>query len=299
MQTGKEMSTIKDDTESSEAYPRGSADMFIAGISRMLVVVVLLAGAALVAGDLPLHHFDLPCHTCHEAPDDNGVVTADVTGGCTHVGCHDYDPVINHAVDVVPVGVVPAGMKLDDQSRITCLTCHEDSAAAEDNDAEGRFLTSPSGMGFCGSCHVGTGETPREMAHWQFSTKAHLGDINPDSEAEKEIFVGEVDGESRNCLSCHDDVTVTVPSFNESSMQRANRWNKMTDHPIGMEYSRVAMSGTYRAKSYVYPLNQDIGIRLFEGKVGCGSCHSPYSNQKSNLVMENRKSELCKQCHDK
>ena len=296
------MGTIKDDNCSSEADPKGLGAAFVrAGISRMLVVVILSAGATVFAGQVPLHHFDLPCQSCHEAPDDSGKVTADITVGCTQAGCHEYDPVLNHAVDVTLTGAVPAGMELDDKSRVTCLTCHESSTFIPDpNTTDTRFLDSPAGSGFCGSCHAGLGSTPRERSHWQFSKSAHLGDINPKSKSEKDLFgSSEIDAESRNCLSCHDDVTVTVPSTNESAMERADRWSKMADHPIGMDYSKVVMGGKYRSKFYNYPLSQDNGIRLFDGSMGCGSCHSLYSQKKSNLVMENRRSQLCKQCHNK
>jgi len=38
---------------------------------------------------------------------------------------------------------------------------------------------------------------------------------------------------------------------------------------------------------------------LFDGKVGCLSCHNPYGDKKYSLVMENKRSGLCLACHRK
>ena len=59
----------------------------------------------------------------------------------------------------------------------------------------------------------------------------------------------------------------------------------------------------------------DPAIRLIDGRIGCGTCHVPYteanhqtlSNERSAfpsvpdplLVMDNRRSELCLECHIK
>ena len=49
---------------------------------------------------------------------------------------------------------------------------------------------------------------------------------------------------------------------------------------------------------YVDPASLDRRIRLFNGRVECSSCHSPYSDEASLLVMPNRQSALCLSCHD-
>jgi predicted CXXCH cytochrome family protein len=40
-------------------------------------------------------------------------------------------------------------------------------------------------------------------------------------------------------------------------------------------------------------------IRLFDGRLGCGSCHSLYSQQQKKLVMSNQNGKLCIKCHNK
>lgn len=66
-------------------------------------------------------------------------------------------------------------------------------------------------------------------------------------------------------------------------------------HPIGTEYPAHARRG---AKSMVPRSRLDGRIRLFDNMVGCGSCHSPYSQEKKLLVIDNRGSQLCLSCHD-
>jgi predicted CXXCH cytochrome family protein len=41
----------------------------------------------------------------------------------------------------------------------------------------------------------------------------------------------------------------------------------------------------------------DPRIWLFEGRVGCGSCHSPFAGGEALLVMSNVGSRLCLSCH--
>ncbi|MBI5970861.1 MAG: hypothetical protein HY884_06875, partial [Deltaproteobacteria bacterium] len=40
-------------------------------------------------------------------------------------------------------------------------------------------------------------------------------------------------------------------------------------------------------------------IKLFGGKIGCATCHDPFSKGHSRLVISNRKSALCLACHRK
>ncbi|MFQ5586436.1 MAG: hypothetical protein ACE5GF_06415 [Thermodesulfobacteriota bacterium] len=95
-----------------------------------------------------------------------------------------------------------------------------------------------------------------------------------------------LDPESTRCLSCHNK---TVP------------FDTANHHPVGIVYSEAA------------PL--DPAIRLFNGRIGCATCHVPYSeayhqaltDERSAfpsipdpfLVIDNRRSELCLACHVK
>ena len=95
-----------------------------------------------------------------------------------------------------------------------------------------------------------------------------------------------LDSESTRCMSCH----------NESAP-----FDTADHHPIGVVYSKAA--------------SLDPAILLINDRIGCGTCHVPYSeanhqtlsNERSAfpsvpdplLVMDNRRSELCLECHVK
>ncbi len=257
-----------------------------------------------------LHHFDLPCDTCHapssapraavfeESPSPQ--FTGDVNRACTSGGCHAYDRSLNHPVGVTVRGRLRAHMPLDIRGRVTCLTCHDASQSPTptgDDDTGERMIIVPDGGDLCGSCHMqmqGDGRTP---SHWRFSNKAHLGSIDPRPPlaTRMDIAFNKIDRESMTCVSCHDEITVTVPQENETSSQRAARWTTMSDHAIGMRYVAVAR----QRGELKYPPADAERIRLFDGKVGCGSCHSLYADNPAYLVAKQNNGQLCRKCHIK
>ncbi|MBW7989980.1 MAG: cytochrome c3 family protein [Planctomycetes bacterium] len=258
-----------------------------------------------------LHHFDLPCENCHgtDSVTSTGKMQSenytqkriDINRTCTSFGCHDYDTILNHPVNVSVNSTIPEDMPLDGL-RITCLTCHNQTKSSNLSvDIDGgqeRRLRIPNEVNLCGSCHRKMPGNLKKQSHWQFSSRAHLGQINRQSglSSNSAQAIGGIDIESRTCISCHQNITVTMPGENEStSSQKRKRWQSMKDHPIGMEYSRVALRKTTR---YKYPLVRNDRIRLFDDKMGCGSCHSLYSQEKKHLVQSNFRSALCFQCHD-
>ncbi len=260
---------------------------------------------------ISLHHFDMPCQSCHDpsnTTDESKMsggsiwkMSTDVNNACSSSGCHDYNATLDHPVGVTASGITASDLPLDDYSRITCLTCHlepDSSIGSKVDDTEQEaMLRLPDESDLCGSCHLQMAETMGKSSHWRFSDKAHLGSIGSQSNQTKQqvYFAGGIDSESRTCLSCHEDISVTIPSYNESHSQKKSRWGQMSDHPIGMDYSRVALQ---KMGKYNYPIMNNDNIRLFDGKVGCGSCHSPYSKEKNNLVQSNYRSALCFQCHN-
>lgn len=261
----------------------------------------------------PLHHFDLPCVTCHESQTTNGVawlaqltntsrINGDINWLCATAGCHDFDPALSHPVGVVPKSAIGANMPLDSRSRITCLTCHDNNDSSEnlsylDIGLE-RSLRRPSGMEFCARCHLKMGGTLLEQSHWRFSTRAHLRPMKPQSQISQdgESITADLDDESRTCLSCHDKVTVTIPALNETAAQKRARRRTMTDHPIAMSYELTAVQK--KPGKFKFPLHKRSQIRLFDGKLGCGSCHNPYSQTEKSLVAPQTRGILCRKCHN-
>ncbi len=109
------------------------------------------------------------------------------------------------------------------------------------------------------------------------------------------VVVNEIDPESMTCVSCHDDITVSVPQENETYRQRRARWTTMSDHAIGMRYAAVAR----QIGEFNYPPTDAERIRLFDGKVGCGSCHSLYADNPAYLAVKQNYGRLCRSCHIK
>ncbi len=260
---------------------------------------------------LPLHHFDLRCDTCHvpaSGPQANTLhesssrqVTGDINGACTSGGCHVSDRSLNHPVGVTVRARLPAHMPLDSQGRITCLTCHtasQPSTRTGDDDTGESMLVVPNGGDLCNSCHMRMPGDGRVPAHWRFSNKAHLGSIGPRPRltTRMDVSFDRIDPESMTCVSCHDEITVTVPQENETYRQRRARWATMSDHAIGMPYAAVAGRQTGQ---FNYPPVDAERIRLFDGKVGCGSCHSLYADNPAYLVVKQNSGRLCRTCHIK
>lgn len=274
--------------------------------------VPLWGGAALAANyvrpqetTIVLHHFDQPCTNCHESnynSNEQGLVISDINRACSS-SCHNYEQSLNHPVGVTMANTISSDMPLDRNSRITCLTCHSQPAKSTNSYSsdlkQGPFLRTRKNSQLCASCHEKIPGNMKQQAHWQFSGMAHLADINPASDGSTvdnfSISNGNVDEESNACLGCHNDKTVTIVPFNETVAQKRARWERMTDHPIGMEYRQVATQKRTKYP-YHYPI-ANANIRLFDGKVGCGSCHSLYATDKNNLVRGDDHNALCRDCH--
>ncbi|MBN2270506.1 MAG: hypothetical protein JXN61_07825 [Sedimentisphaerales bacterium] len=261
--------------------------------------------------DTPLHHFEMPCITCHESdlvisalrPSSAANVVrikGNINQLCTTSGCHNFDPMLSHPLAVVQRDAIPSDMALDEHSRLTCLTCHNRPMASDGLDlSDGgleHLLYRPEGVQFCGKCHLKMGGSALKQSHWQFSTRAHLRSQETQSNGyvNSTQFAGGIDAESRTCLSCHDDVFATIPAYGQIGQRKGQLGRNADDHPIGMDYHQAAAQRAGRF-SFLPMVNQQ--IRLFDSKVGCGSCHSLYAKTKNHLVEPFEKNMLCKKCH--
>jgi predicted CXXCH cytochrome family protein len=262
-----------------------------------LLMLVFTAAQGYCSEDIQLHHFDLACDTCHFSSAggyrDGGDLKDDISRLCSRSGCHDLDPVLTHPVGITPKGRIPNDMPLDERSRLTCLTCHADSSPLNPN--EDRMLHVPAQKGgFCAQCHTKMGGSSKTQSHWQFSDHAHLGKIKPQEEGVSTVSLEQpaeiIDSESRACLSCHDSISISP----DTSGSAFGGQSATSDHPIGMSYQRASFEKPGR----YFPLINNPQIRLFDGRVGCGSCHSLYSRQEKKLVVRNDRGNLCVKCHN-
>lgn len=110
-----------------------------------------------------------------------------------------------------------------------------------------------------------------------------------------------LDAASAECVGCHEDaVTVKEP------LQVCHQGN--CDHPVGASYA----SFSSRNRGLVAPENLIPGIKLVDGKIGCLTCHTPYTAEHEEqaalrgssqpdpmLSVDNTGSGLCAACHRK
>ncbi len=122
--------------------------------------------------------------------------------------------------------------------------------------------------------------------------------------------VGQPDGSTLLCLSCHDGTIALGSVLSRPSI--INFTSGITTMPIGTENLGTDLSNDHPV-SFVYnsslaaangelvdPANLNWSITLDNGKLQCTACHNPHENYYNNfLVTSNKYSELCMLCHDR
>ena len=157
---------------------------------------------------------------------------------------------------------------------------------------------------FCHTVHRTTGETPL-WSHTMSSVTNYVIYTSPTMKA----AVGQPDGSSRLCLSCHDGtVALGMVSSRTTTIQMQGGVTTMPggpsnlgtdlsgDHPISFVYDQALGQQDSHVKD---PATLDKKIRLDHNqKVQCSSCHNPHDDQFGKfLVMDNTGSALCLACH--
>lgn len=251
-------------------------------VSTVSVVVLAAAGEAVggSGSDSPL------------APGANlGRFTAQ-----TCVQCHEVTTELDHPVGI-PIrdsGELPLGSG----KRLDCLTCHDDQATDPAHSLRlaggGGGLLRQSPRKLCQNCHTQPGDSASRLSHGLAMGKAHLGFAKDAGSG-----IG-LDHETRNCLSCHDGTTASSSGVRDTHLPNvlARSAQSIRDmHPIGVRYDWTPKP--HMAPQYRHERELPKAIRLFQGKLGCGSCHSTYSRQELMLARDPKKQELCLDCHIK
>jgi predicted CXXCH cytochrome family protein len=265
----------------------------VAGFLLVLITLMLVYALERV----PHKFSDSDCGGCH-AKDSSGRVLGKKLNGPVLTLCERcHRDILSdgyiHPINVAPrQAIVPRDMPLSPEGTITCATCHDIHASYfTPYGTRSHFLRRhETGRKFCEACHK---EPLQESGH-----RGILGEAHFKSKYVATSGVGEIDDMSRNCLSCHDgslapQVTVHV---GEWVHQESMVGNDMGTHPIGVDYESARTAHLHRTD--LVPIGLvDPRIKFFDGKVGCGSCHNPYSKVEQELVMSNRGSKLCLACH--
>lgn len=199
--------------------------------------------------------------------------------------CHQMKGGFSHPVNVPVPAAAPAELPRSN-GMLTCLTCHESSVDAHRASRTNgdMLLRSENAVSLCASCHD-PDDASRTSQHALAVGSAHLG--NRKAAGSAALYL-----ETNNCLTCHDGLISTDTAMSE--LRRPG--DALEEHPVGVPY-RNSRSATEVPVVLNPASHLDPGIRLFDGQVGCGSCHSPYSTQPKLLVMSNLHGRLCLGCH--
>lgn len=247
----------------------------------LFLAAFLVVAALVVSGQGP-HQFTadecLICHTGENGGRDN--LRPDVTGACAacHPSARNYQA---HPTDLLPKVRLPGDMLLVD-GMFTCVSCHE--VHARNGAARGGYFLrrKVSGKPFCLICH-----DVDDRGHL-FIGATHGGQFQISDTRTR------IDPITLLCIQCHDDRISSL-----ESEVGAGTWSHFSgglNHPIGVSYR-----DSYRKnpRDYVPPNMIREGVELFDGKIGCGTCHNRFAGKDFMLVMSNERSRLCFSCHIK
>jgi predicted CXXCH cytochrome family protein len=250
---------------------------------KWIIVVLLLASAAVIVYALSdrAHMFlSNECIMCHvDEKNDPDNIRPFLTSACED--CHtNVKETQSHPTDVYATLPVPKDMPLTN-GMITCLTCHYVHPKNGKQFVQKHYFLRRNVRGplFCSICH-------------EISDKGHIV-VNEIHTGSFQVTnrQGTLDERSIGCIECHD-----THFKDEMDFIGAGNWRHTSNmsHPIGTLYSEASRGKieSYRPESI---LRKE--IKLFNGKVGCGTCHSIYSSNRAMLVINNNGSRLCKECH--
>ncbi len=269
-------------------------------LAIVFFVVGIIGGGISVAvslerGRAKKHDFTGKCQMCHIQVPPEGASFEEAVGTLSDTSerlcsrCHRMTERLSHPVGVPPQKPVALQRFLDAQGRLSCITCHdthkEDKEALGTAAVAGLLRGHATGRSFCFSCH----NDEILGANWRHKLSVSYAHASGRLE---ESGSGSLDPYSVECLSCHDGVISKTESFEISAGDFQHGIG--LSHPVGVEYPQMSPKNDFIARD---ALGDE--VRLFDGKVGCLSCHTPYGKEKGFLVKNNRGSALCLSCHRK
>ena len=253
---------------------------------KLLIPLLFLVGIAAVVFAISSEPHDFESNECGYCHIDIDIspryINPDVTSGCKI--CHaEYAKTQSHPTDIYPRVSIPHDMPLT-EGRLTCITCHyvHIDNTVQRNKNHFFLRRQVRGMVFCSACHPIS-----DKKHIVFQSVHKKGYVERDRSTR-------IDRMSLECIECHDSHVADI-----RDILGAGSWNhfkKEYNHPIGASY-KDASSRKSRAFRPASMLNKE--MKLYNGKIGCGTCHNIYSKEKAMLVMNNRGSRLCLECHIK
>jgi predicted CXXCH cytochrome family protein len=245
-------------------------------------------------------HVFRECLSCHVLSNPSGDRAREMVGPVTPLCSKCHEKTLSegymHPVDIRPRHVIiPADMplSLSPAGEITCSTCHDiHSDFFTPYGAPTQLLRrQEQGKAFCNICHGNVNSLKRghtaSLGEAHFRSKYNVTDPRQ-----------ELDPTSQNCLSCHDGSYATSVTIKAGTWTHGESFinHDQGSHPIGIDYEAARFNRG--RKTDLKPIDMvDRRIRFFNGKVGCGSCHNPYSSLSKKLVIKDERSKLCLSCH--
>jgi len=218
------------------------------------------------------------CHTKENGGRNN--LCSDVTEACAtcHPTKRNYQA---HPTDIVPKTHLPGDILLV-EGLFTCVSCHDVHQGKRKAGREAAYFLrrNVSGKPFCLICH-----DVDDKGHLFMGT-THSGAFKVNDNR------GRIDATTLLCIECHDD---RIDSMDKQL--GAGSWNHFSsrlEHPIGSDYRQKYNK---QPKAFTPPALLNPKIQMFDGKIGCGTCHDRFSGQRYMLAMNNQGSRLCFSCH--
>ncbi|MBF0327937.1 MAG: cytochrome c3 family protein [Nitrospirae bacterium] len=248
------------------------------------VFAVIVFMPLIITAKKTVHNFDGKCDTCHmSTPPDGRHFVKEIDFLC--IPCHPQTGP-SHPSGIKPSMKPPAGFQLDWAGRMTCSTCHD-----VHGQSESLLKGQKPGKMFCFKCHKGL-DTSHSLLPEKLHTRENL-DVTKMSFAVTNTG-SDIDRTSKECLGCHDGALGTLADV--SANVGSGIWNhgNGVSHPIGVDYM-----DSYRRKGKLVPIHSvNSAIKFYNGKVGCGSCHSVFAGDKFKLALPMKGSALCFACHN-
>lgn len=195
------------------------------------------------------------------------------------------------------------GLVFDDLNQI-CVYCHTPHNANVTNGAPlwNRPVSTATYTLYQSPTFNATMSAPDAQSSSSLCLSCHDGTIAVDNVLRRPVTSAPIPGQGMGkmaqggCETCHQANPAGTP---EQPLNRVRHGflgtDLSNDHPVNMAYDNVADTGLKSPASVA-----SAGLKLFNGKVQCASCHDPHVYlEKAFLRKSNAQSALCTTCHSK
>lgn len=139
------------------------------------------------------------------------------------------------------------------------------------------------------------------LAHFNFAKSLPLmlyGDLKRQNDHLYKPYLFEnknflLDKQTIGCLECHGEM-LAVEKIKGDDVLDKNFHSTLGKHAIGLNYHDMVLNDP---KTYYRPDPDKTNIVFIGGKLGCLSCHNPFSTLPFHLNAEEANGALCRQCH--